>query len=75
MLHKGRAATPGGDQAGTRRGSRADHSRWESFRALLAGGVGSCGLAPAVVYDHDVAGKVTPQGLRERLGNWKSHVS
>ena len=37
--------------------------------------LGSCGLAPAVVYDHDVAGKVTPQGLRERLANWKSHVS
>lgn len=37
--------------------------------------LGSCGLAPAVVYDNDVAGKVTPQGLRERLANWKSHVS
>jgi len=37
--------------------------------------LGSCGLAPAVVYDRDVAGKVTPQGLRERLAQWKSHVS
>jgi bidirectional [NiFe] hydrogenase diaphorase subunit len=37
--------------------------------------LGSCGLAPAVVYDHDVAGKVTPQALRQRLANWKSHVS
>jgi len=37
--------------------------------------LGSCGLAPAVVYDHEVAGKVTPQVLRQRLANWKSHVS
>ena len=37
--------------------------------------LGSCGLAPAVVYDHEVAGKVTPQALRQRLGSWKSHVS
>ena len=37
--------------------------------------LGSCGLAPAVVYDHEVAGKVTPQALRQRLANWKSHVS
>ncbi len=37
--------------------------------------LGSCGLAPAVVYDHEVAGKVTPPALRQRLANWKSHVS
>ncbi|MGA3194324.1 MAG: bidirectional hydrogenase complex protein HoxE [Terriglobales bacterium] len=37
--------------------------------------LGSCGLAPAVVYDHEVAGKVTPEALRHRLANWKSHVS
>lgn len=37
--------------------------------------LGSCGLAPAVVYDHEVAGKVTPQALRQRLASWKSHVS
>jgi bidirectional [NiFe] hydrogenase diaphorase subunit len=37
--------------------------------------LGSCGLAPAVVYDHEVAGKVTPQALRQHLANWKSHVS
>ncbi|MFZ3264277.1 MAG: bidirectional hydrogenase complex protein HoxE [Terriglobales bacterium] len=37
--------------------------------------LGSCGLAPAVVYDHEVAGKVTPPALRRRLANWKSHVS
>jgi bidirectional [NiFe] hydrogenase diaphorase subunit len=37
--------------------------------------LGSCGLAPAVVYDRDVAGKVTPQALRDHLAKWKSHVS
>jgi bidirectional [NiFe] hydrogenase diaphorase subunit len=37
--------------------------------------LGSCGLAPAVVYDHDVAGKVTAQGLRDRLGQWNRHDS
>ena len=34
--------------------------------------LGSCGLAPAVVYDREVAGKVTPQALRQRVGEWKS---
>ena len=28
------------------------------------------GLAPAVVYDQEVAGKVTPPSLRERLSKW-----
>lgn len=37
--------------------------------------LGSCGLAPAVVYDREVAGKVTAQALRERVTKWKSHVS
>jgi bidirectional [NiFe] hydrogenase diaphorase subunit len=39
---------------------------------LTARCLGSCGLAPAVVYDHEVAGKVTPQGMREHLGHWKT---
>jgi bidirectional [NiFe] hydrogenase diaphorase subunit len=37
--------------------------------------LGSCGLAPAVVYDHEVAGKVTTQGLRDRLVQWNRHDS
>jgi bidirectional [NiFe] hydrogenase diaphorase subunit len=40
---------------------------------LTARCLGSCGLAPAVVYDRDVAGKVTPQDLRERVVKWMSH--
>jgi len=42
---------------------------------LTARCLGSCGLAPAVVYDHEVAGKVTPQAMREHLAKWKSHDS
>ena len=40
---------------------------------LTARCLGSCGLAPAVVYDHEVAGKVTPQAMREHLAKWGSH--
>lgn len=42
---------------------------------LTARCLGSCGLAPAVVYDKDVAGKVTTQELRNRITKWKPHVS
>ncbi len=42
---------------------------------LTARCLGSCGLAPAVVYDRDVSGKVTPQAMREHLAKWKSHDS
>ena len=37
--------------------------------------IGSCGLAPAVVYDQDIAGKVTPQSLHEHLQKWTRHDS
>jgi bidirectional [NiFe] hydrogenase diaphorase subunit len=42
---------------------------------LTARCLGSCGLAPAVVYDHEVAGKVTAQDLRQRLVKWMSDDS
>ncbi len=42
---------------------------------LTARCLGSCGLAPAVVYDRDVAGKVTPQAMRDHLSKWTSHDS
>jgi bidirectional [NiFe] hydrogenase diaphorase subunit len=35
--------------------------------------IGSCGLAPAVVYDQDIQGKVTPQSLHEHLQHWTHH--
>ena len=40
---------------------------------LTARCLGSCGLAPAVVYDQDVAGKVSTQGIREHLKQWTHH--
>lgn len=39
---------------------------------LTARCLGSCGLAPAVVYDREVAGKVTPAAMRAQLGKWKT---
>lgn len=39
---------------------------------LTARCLGSCGLAPAVVYDSEVAGKVSPQNLRQYLVKWMS---
>jgi len=35
--------------------------------------IGSCGLAPAVVYDNEIAGKVTPEQLRQQLRKWDAH--
>jgi len=40
---------------------------------LTARCLGSCGLAPAVVYDQQVAGKVDTQSLREHLKKWSHH--
>ncbi len=40
---------------------------------LTARCLGSCGLAPAVVFDKDVAGKVTPEQMSERVGRWMQH--
>ncbi len=41
---------------------------------LTARCVGSCGLAPAVVFDGSVAGKVTPSTMTEWLGKWRDGV-
>jgi len=40
---------------------------------LSARCLGSCGLAPAVVYDNEVAGKVTPEQLRQQMAKWDAH--
>ena len=40
---------------------------------LTARCLGSCGLAPAVVYDQQVAGKVDTLSLREHLKKWSHH--
>jgi bidirectional [NiFe] hydrogenase diaphorase subunit len=35
--------------------------------------LGSCGLAPAAVFDGEVAGKLTPDAVAERLERWTHH--
>jgi bidirectional [NiFe] hydrogenase diaphorase subunit len=35
--------------------------------------LGACGVAPALVFDTDVAGKVTPPSALARLAGWSSH--
>jgi bidirectional [NiFe] hydrogenase diaphorase subunit len=42
---------------------------------LTARCLGSCGLAPAVVYDHEAAGKVSPTDLRDRIKKWARNDS
>jgi bidirectional [NiFe] hydrogenase diaphorase subunit len=40
---------------------------------LIARCVGSCGLAPAVVFDGEVAGKVTSDQIGHRVRRWMQH--
>jgi bidirectional [NiFe] hydrogenase diaphorase subunit len=40
---------------------------------LTARCVGSCGLAPAVVFDGDVAGKIGPEEMSKRVLRWLHH--
>lgn len=40
---------------------------------LSARCLGSCGLAPAVVFDGTVAGKLTVPQVLERIGRWLNH--
>ena len=40
---------------------------------LVARCLGTCGLAPAAVFDGQIAGKVTPEDVVERLKEWIQH--
>lgn len=40
---------------------------------LTARCIGSCGLSPAGVFDGEVAGKLTPEAVTEKLGRWTRH--
>jgi bidirectional [NiFe] hydrogenase diaphorase subunit len=42
---------------------------------LTARCVGSCGLAPAVVFDGEVGGKVTPDAMRAWMSKWSATVA
>ncbi|MEW5745538.1 MAG: bidirectional hydrogenase complex protein HoxE [Nitrospirota bacterium] len=46
-----------------------------SLSLLTARCLGSCGLAPAVVFDGDVAGRLTPPDVLQRIRGWKEHAS
>ncbi len=40
---------------------------------LVARCLGSCGLAPAGVFDGEVAGKLDSEKVLERIGRWQNH--
>lgn len=40
---------------------------------LSARCLGSCGLAPAVVFDGEVAGKITPDEMARKVERWVNH--
>lgn len=40
---------------------------------LVARCLGSCGLAPAGVFDGEVAGKLSPDSVLDRIGRWRNH--
>lgn len=40
---------------------------------LSARCVGSCGLSPAVVFDGEVAGKVSPEAITQKIDEWVNH--
>jgi len=42
---------------------------------LTARCIGTCGIAPAVVYDDKVTGKQTPETALERVKGWMSHAA
>jgi bidirectional [NiFe] hydrogenase diaphorase subunit len=43
------------------------------FSLVSARCLGSCGLAPAAVFDGEVAGKLTVDAVLARIGTWISH--
>ncbi|HEX8947557.1 MAG TPA: bidirectional hydrogenase complex protein HoxE [Dissulfurispiraceae bacterium] len=46
-----------------------------SLSLLTARCLGSCGLAPAVVFDGEVEGRQTPPDVLRRIRGWKENVS
>jgi bidirectional [NiFe] hydrogenase diaphorase subunit len=47
-------------------------SRDDRVSVLTARCLGTCGLAPLVVFDHKVAGKVTAEAVRARVEGWSA---
>jgi bidirectional [NiFe] hydrogenase diaphorase subunit len=42
---------------------------------LTARCLGSCGLAPAVVFDGEICGRMTPPAVLDKIGRWSKHDS
>jgi bidirectional [NiFe] hydrogenase diaphorase subunit len=47
-------------------------TRDDKLSLVTARCIGACGLAPAVVFDGDTVGKVSPQAALERVARWRS---
>ncbi|MFH0825470.1 MAG: bidirectional hydrogenase complex protein HoxE [Pseudomonadota bacterium] len=46
-----------------------------SISLVTARCLGSCGLAPAVVFDGDVCGRMSSSAVLDRIGRWTNHDS
>ncbi len=53
--------------------SPGETSKDGKFSLLTARCLGSCGLAPAAVFDGKVVGKLTPSMIKETLQRWSRH--
>jgi bidirectional [NiFe] hydrogenase diaphorase subunit len=40
---------------------------------MVARCVGACGLAPVLILDGDVVGKLSVEGMKTRIKEWMSH--
>ncbi|HSK29331.1 MAG TPA: bidirectional hydrogenase complex protein HoxE [Candidatus Limnocylindria bacterium] len=60
------------DRAGVRPGETTPDGK---FSLLSARCLGSCGLAPAAVFDGEVAGNLTVPQVMERIGGWLNRDS
>jgi bidirectional [NiFe] hydrogenase diaphorase subunit len=58
------------DVAGVKAGETTADNKMSLVTARC---LGSCGLAPAVVFDGDVVGKIGPQDMEARLRGWIGH--
>lgn len=60
------------EHAGIRPGETTEDGK---VSLLIARCLGSCGLAPAAVFDGQVSGKQNPPAVVEKIGRWISHDS
>lgn len=58
------------EQTGIRPGETTGDGR---FSLLVARCFGSCGLAPVAAFDAQVTGRLDPQSVLQRIGEWTGH--